>query len=93
MQKVSHKGVNYFIDFAHTPHALDNALSYVKAITEGKVIVAFGAPGNRDVFKRPEMGRIAHEKADIVIVTDDDADTENRVKIVADVIAGIPRKE
>ena len=55
MQKVSHNGVNYFIDFAHTPNALENALTYVKEITQGDVIVVFGAPGKRDVFKRPEM--------------------------------------
>lgn len=61
MQKVTHGGVNYFIDFAHTPNALENALAYVKSVTTGRVIVAFGAPGKRDVFKRPEMGRIAHQ--------------------------------
>lgn len=55
MQKVSHGGVNYFIDFAHTPNALDNALSYVKAVSTGRVILVFGAPGKRDVFKRPDM--------------------------------------
>lgn len=82
MQKVTHDGINYFIDFAHTANALDNALSYVKDITSGRVILVFGAPGKRDVFKRPEMGRIADQKADIIIVTDDDADTENRVAII-----------
>lgn len=93
MEKLSHKGINYFIDFAHTPNALENALKYVRAITSWRVIVVFGAPGKRDVFKRPEMWRIAHELADIVIVTDDDADDENRVSIITDIIAWIPRKE
>lgn len=93
MEKVEHDGVNYFIDFAHTPNALENALSYMKEITTGRVIVVFGAPGRRDVFKRPQMGAITHKLADVVIVTDDDADDENRVAIIADIVAGIPRKE
>lgn len=93
MQKVTHGDVNYFIDFAHTPNALDSALSFVKAVSTWRVIVVFGAPGKRDVFKRPEMWRIADQKADIVIVTDDDADTENRIDIIADVVAGISRQE
>lgn len=94
MQQIERDGVRYFIDFAHTPHALDSALQFVQDITkDGRVIVVFGAPGKRDVFKRPEMGRIADERADIVIVTDDDADTENRIKIIADIVAGIKRNE
>ena len=56
MQRLEKDGISYFIDFAHTPNALDNALQFVRAVTVvGKVIVVFGAPGKRDVFKRPEM--------------------------------------
>lgn len=93
MQKITHGGINYFIDFAHTPNALDSAVTFVSSITKGRTILVFGAPGKRDVFKRPEMGRIADRKADVVIVTDDDADSENRVRIIADIVAGISRTE
>jgi UDP-N-acetylmuramoyl-L-alanyl-D-glutamate--2,6-diaminopimelate ligase len=72
---------------------LDNALTYIKAITSGKVILVFGAPGKRDVFKRPEMGAIADQKADILILTDDDADSENRIGIISDILPGIKRNE
>ncbi len=93
MQKIEHGGVNYFVDFAHTPNALDSALTFVKAITSGRVILVFGTTGKRDFYKRPQMGRIAHEKADIVIVTDDDTYDEDRVSIIAQIKTGIPREE
>jgi UDP-N-acetylmuramoyl-L-alanyl-D-glutamate--2,6-diaminopimelate ligase len=51
----------------------------------------FGAPGNRDRYKRPEMGKIADQLADVVIVTDDDPDTESRLSIIQEVTKGISR--
>ena len=93
MQKVVHHGVNYFVDFAHTPNALQSALAFMNSITTGRVIVVFGATGKRDFYKRPDMGRIAHENADIVIVTNDDTYDEDPNGIIADIAVGIPRTE
>ncbi|MDP2670206.1 MAG: cyanophycin synthetase [bacterium] len=57
------------------------------------MICLFGAPGERDRQKRPQMGSVVHRLADIVILTDDDAAGENRRQIINDVLPGIPREE
>jgi UDP-N-acetylmuramoyl-L-alanyl-D-glutamate--2,6-diaminopimelate ligase len=59
------------IDFAHTPDALERALQALRPLVRGRLIVVFGAGGDRDPGKRPEMGRIAAEHADLAIVTSD----------------------
>lgn len=83
-----------YIDFAHTPHGLEVMLNYLDSIKQdGRVICLFGAPWCRDRAKRPEMGRIVNRLADIVILTDDDADSESRRQIIRDVLPGISRKE
>ncbi|MDD3868791.1 MAG: UDP-N-acetylmuramoyl-L-alanyl-D-glutamate--2,6-diaminopimelate ligase [Candidatus Absconditabacteria bacterium] len=83
MEPVYANGVKYFIDFAHTPDGLEKTLEFAqKAKGNGKLITVFGAPGNRDKEKRPMMGDIAHKYADVIIVSDDDPDTENRLKIL-----------
>lgn len=93
MEPVSHNWVRYFVDFAHTPNALKSALEYINAIKwNGRSILVFGAPWNRDKFKRPEMWKLADNFADIVIVTDDDPDTEPRLKIIKDITAWIKRE-
>ena len=75
------------VDFAHNPDALERALASVRT-QEGRVIVVFGATGERDQLKRPIMGRIAAENADIVIVSDDDPHDEDPATIRAAVIEG-----
>ncbi len=93
MEPVEHNWVRYFVDFAHTPNALKAALSYINAIKwEWKNILVFGAPGNRDRYKRPEMWKIADQLADIVIVTDDDPDSEPRLRIIQEITKGITRE-
>ncbi|MCF7834958.1 UDP-N-acetylmuramoyl-L-alanyl-D-glutamate--2,6-diaminopimelate ligase [Candidatus Gracilibacteria bacterium] len=83
MEAVKLNGVNYFIDFAHSPDALDKTLAFLNTIKKDKkLIVVFGAPGNRDKLKRPDMGSIAYSYADVLIATDDDPDTENRIQIL-----------
>ena len=84
------KDYTVIIDYAHTPDALENVLSAVKGFAKGRTIAVFGCGGDRDRSKRPQMGTIAAEKADFVVVTDDNPRTEKPQAIRADIIAGIP---
>ncbi len=93
MQRIDHKGITAYIDFAHTPDWLEKALSYLKTIKgEWRLITTFGAPWVRDKEKRPIMGQIAADYSDIVIITDDDADTENRLQIIDQIQKWISNK-
>jgi UDP-N-acetylmuramoyl-L-alanyl-D-glutamate--2,6-diaminopimelate ligase len=77
------------VDFAHNPDALARALTAVRSPEEGsRVIVVFGATGQRDQGKRPTMGAIAARLADVVIISDDDPHDEDAAAIRADVLAG-----
>ncbi len=77
------------VDFAHNPDALERALEAVRSPEPGsKVIIVFGATGQRDHSKRPAMGAIAARLADVVIVSDDDPHDEDAAAIRADVLAG-----
>lgn len=75
-----------FIDFAHTPDALTNVLELARKITRNKVFVLFGCGGDRDNKKRPIMGKIASNLADVVIVTEDNPRTEVAEKIRAEIL-------
>lgn len=93
MEPVTHNGVKYFVDFAHTPNALKSALSYIDAIKwSWRSILVFWAPWNRDRYKRPEMGKIANQLADIIVLTDDDPDTEPRLRIIQEIAQWISRE-
>jgi UDP-N-acetylmuramoyl-L-alanyl-D-glutamate--2,6-diaminopimelate ligase len=76
-----------FIDYAHTPDALKNALESLRPYAKGKLTVVFGCGGDRDRGKRPEMGAIAAELADHVIVTDDNPRTEDAAGIRSEILA------
>ena len=76
------------VDYAHTPDALARALGLLRRTTSGRVIVVFGCGGERDVAKRPEMGRIAAELADLVIVTDDNPRGEDPDSIADSILRG-----
>jgi len=76
------------VDYAHTPDALANVLDDVRAMGATRVITVFGCGGDRDTGKRPLMGRIAHEKSDIVFVTSDNPRTENPDVVIDDVVSG-----
>jgi len=83
MERLEHNGMNYYVDFAHSPDALEKTLEYLAWIKwAGRLIVTFWAPGVRDKTKRPEMWKIVDQYADIAIATDDDPDTENRLEIL-----------
>ena len=76
------------VDYAHTPDALEQALSSLRAHTAGKLICVFGCGGERDRGKRPQMAAIAERLADRVIVTDDNPRNEDGDVIVADIVEG-----
>ena len=77
------------IDYAHTPDALERALQAVRPLVKGKLVAVFGAGGDRDAGKRPEMGRIAAENADLAIVTSDNPRTEDPERIIDDIERGM----
>ena len=77
------------IDYAHTPDALENVLKSMRAVTRGRLVALFGCGGDRDRTKRPIMGRIAAENADLVIVTSDNPRTEDPEAIISDILAGM----
>ena len=76
------------VDYAHTPDSLDTVLRAARDLGERKVIVVFGAGGDRDRGKRPLMGRVALERADHVIVTSDNPRSEEPLAIIQDVLQG-----
>jgi UDP-N-acetylmuramoyl-L-alanyl-D-glutamate--2,6-diaminopimelate ligase len=76
------------VDYAHTPDALQQALSSLREHTPGRLTCVFGCGGDRDRGKRPQMAAIAEAGADRVIVTDDNPRTENGDAIVADIMEG-----
>jgi UDP-N-acetylmuramoyl-L-alanyl-D-glutamate--2,6-diaminopimelate ligase len=76
------------IDYAHTPDALEQALTSLRDHVAGRLVCVFGCGGERDTGKRPQMARIAQDHADAVIVTDDNPRNEDGDAIVADILAG-----
>jgi UDP-N-acetylmuramoyl-L-alanyl-D-glutamate--2,6-diaminopimelate ligase len=78
------------VDYSHKPDALANVLRTARALAEGRVICVFGAGGDRDRVKRPAMGRIAADLADVAILTSDNPRSEDPAAIAAEVEAGAP---
>lgn len=77
-----------FVDYAHTPDALHKALISARQHCKNKLWVVFGCGGDRDAGKRPEMGSIAEQHADQVIITDDNPRSENPAQITEDILSG-----
>ena len=81
-------GVSVFVDYAHTPDALQKAMASIQNITKGRTIVVFGCGGDRDATKRSIMGRIALG-ADYAVVTSDNPRTEDPLAIINDIVSGM----
>ncbi|MEK7815502.1 MAG: UDP-N-acetylmuramoyl-L-alanyl-D-glutamate--2,6-diaminopimelate ligase [Pseudomonadota bacterium] len=77
------------VDYAHTPDALEQVLRALREHTRGKIVCVFGCGGERDSGKRPQMGRLAEQLADAVIVTDDNPRREAPEEIIGDILAGM----
>jgi len=72
-----------FVDFAHSGHALDNVLTALRSVCRGKLIVVFGAGGDKDPARRTTQGKVAAEKADFSVITSDNPRSEDPLKIIA----------
>ena len=87
------KDYTILIDYAHTPDGLENVLSSGKGFCKGRLIAVFGCGGDRDPIKRPIMGKIGTDIADIAIVTSDNPRTEDPAKIIEDIVKGIDQSK
>jgi len=83
-------GAPVYVDYAHTPDALAEALAALRPHAAGRLILVFGCGGDRDRGKRPEMGRVAAAAADLAVVTDDNPRSEEPAAVRADVLTGAP---
>lgn len=89
LERVQHPDdVAVLVDYAHTPEALRRVLQTMRPITPNRLIVVFGAGGDRDRGKRPEMGRAATEHADLCILTSDNPRSEDPIRILEEIEAG-----
>jgi UDP-N-acetylmuramoyl-L-alanyl-D-glutamate--2,6-diaminopimelate ligase len=78
------------VDYSHKPASLERVLGEARRLSEGRVICVFGCGGDRDRDKRPLMGRIAHDLADVAIVTSDNPRSEDPLAIIDEIVAGAP---
>jgi UDP-N-acetylmuramoyl-L-alanyl-D-glutamate--2,6-diaminopimelate ligase len=83
-------GASVFVDYAHTPDAIATALAALRPHVMGRLVIVFGAGGDRDRGKRPLMGAAAARHADVLFVTDDNPRTEDAASIRAAILAACP---
>ena len=87
------KDYTILIDYAHTPDGLENVLSSVRGFCQGRLIAVFGCGGDRDPIKRPIMGKIGVDIADIAIITSDNPRTEDPMAIIEDILRGVDKNK
>ena len=87
---ITKAGAPLYVDYAHTPDAIEAALDALRPHAAGRLILVFGAGGDRDQAKRPEMGKVAAAKADVLIITDDNPRGEDPLLIRAAIAEGAP---
>ncbi|MBX3564207.1 MAG: UDP-N-acetylmuramoyl-L-alanyl-D-glutamate--2,6-diaminopimelate ligase [Sphingomonas sp.] len=87
---ITQSGAPVYVDYAHTPDALEAAIAALKPHTSGRLILMFGAGGDRDTGKREPMGQAAAAGADVVIVSDDNPRSEDPAAIRAEILKGAP---
>ena len=87
---ITRAGAPVYVDYAHTPDAIEAALDALRPHAAGRLILVFGAGGDRDKDKRPEMGKVAAAKADVAIITDDNPRGEDAADIRAAIAQGAP---
>lgn len=83
------RGLHVFVDYAHTPDGMDRVLSTLRGLADGRLFTVFGCGGNRDRGKRPEMGRVAALRSDVVVVTSDNPRNEDPGGILAEIVPGL----
>ena len=93
MQRVAMEGPAVFVDYAHTPTAIESALLALRPHCHGRLSCLFGCGGDRDAGKRPQMGAAAERHADCIVVTNDNPRSEDPRKIIDELVAGLSRPE
>ncbi len=93
MQRVATEGPAVFVDYAHTPTALESALRALRGHCRGTLWCVFGCGGDRDAGKRPQMGEVAERYGDRVVLTTDNPRSEDAQLIIDDIVAGIARPQ
>jgi UDP-N-acetylmuramyl-tripeptide synthetase len=78
-----------YVDYSHTPDALENALAALRSLSSGRIVCVFGCGGDRDRTKRPRMGAIAARWSDVVVVTSDNPRSEDPRSIIAEILPGL----
>lgn len=92
MERIAnHRGIDVFVDYAHTPDALARVGTLLKSLARGKMVTVFGCGGDRDRGKRAVMGQEATRFSDIVIVTSDNPRTEDPEKIIEEILVGLDK--
>jgi UDP-N-acetylmuramoyl-L-alanyl-D-glutamate--2,6-diaminopimelate ligase len=87
---ITRAGTPIYVDYAHTPDAIEAAIAALRPHTDRRLITVFGAGGDRDVGKRAEMGAVAARLSDLAIVTDDNPRGEDPAAIRRDIMRGAP---
>ena len=93
MQRVAMDGPAVFVDYAHTPDALESALRALRAHCRGRLWCVFGCGGDRDAGKRPQMGKVAERHSDQVVLTSDNPRSERPMAIIDDILGGLTHPE